>query len=399
MLPFLGVVGLLLAANVWASVKIARSNLGHGQKTLFNVGVWLIPFAGAALGLMANPASEAPNPPSAPVRARSDRPAAPLQVVAADLEPFDLPAHFFDSTGAPILDFEALDDWAGQAANEREAEAARQAGRRAWLLHFRDWLGPHAELLETDDAWVLSGYSPGLARAAGNYVAESRRRISKVLDGLAKFPERERSTLIALDHEDAYYHYVANYYPEEGEFAFSSGMFINAGCPHFVAVLNDLAQLEPVIAHEMTHFGLAHLSLPLWLDEGLAVNTEHRVSVSYRHHQATLETLAQHREFWNANTIQEFWSGKSFQRSDEGNALSYDLARAMVDLIGRDWASFVRFARGAKREDGGAGSSREVLKLKLGELAAAAINTKPQGSWAPAGWHGVAIKARANRAR
>ena len=30
--------------------------------------------------------------------------------------------------------------------------------------------------------------------------------------------------------------------------------------------------------HEMTHGSVAHLPLPLWLNEGLAVNTERRLA-------------------------------------------------------------------------------------------------------------------------
>jgi hypothetical protein len=39
-----------------------------------------------------------------------------------------------------------------------------------------------------------------------------------------------------LDSEEDYYRYVSIYYPSEGEFALSGGMFIHAGCPHFVVV-------------------------------------------------------------------------------------------------------------------------------------------------------------------
>lgn len=337
-------------------------------------------------------APKAKSPSSSPSAARE---AAPATVAMVGAEPFDIAGNLFESTGAPILNFEALDDWAKAAPSLEAGRQARQAGRRAWLLHFRDWLGPHVQLMETPDAWVVSGYTPGQARAVGDFVSAARRRIDQLLEGLARFPEEERSTLIAFDHGDDYYRYVANYYPDEGEFAFSGGMFIDAGCPHFVAVLNDLWVLEPVIAHEMTHFALAHLSLPLWLDEGLAVNTEHRISTSQQHHTRTVELLGQHREFWNDSTIQEFWTGKSFHRPDEGQALSYDLARAMVDLVGRDWGAFVSFATSARREDGGAAAAHDALGLDLGDLAAAAINAKQKGRWTPRPdvWERVSVKA------
>ena len=78
----------------------------------------------------------------------------------------------------------------------------------------------------------------------------------------------------------------------------------------------------------MTHGALAHLELPLWLDEGIAVTTEHQISVSNRHPRDAVERIGRHLEFWNAERIQEFWTGKSFSRTDDGDELSYDLARA-----------------------------------------------------------------------
>jgi hypothetical protein len=48
------------------------------------------------------------------------------------------------------------------------------------------------------------------------------------------------------------------------------------GLQHFITTKADLRSIEPVIAHEMTHACVQHLPLPLWLNEGLAVNTEQR---------------------------------------------------------------------------------------------------------------------------
>jgi hypothetical protein len=336
--------------------------------------------------------TSAPSPP---------RETPPARLELAGQEPFDMAAHLMDGhsfgdKGIPILDFEALDAWAAKAGSKDSASAAAQAGRRAWLLHVRDRLGPTAELTEIEGAWVLSTWSPRVARAAAKYIGVMRARIGTLLEGLAEFPAGERSTLIVFDTQEDYYHYVANYYPEDGEFAFSGGMFLNTGFQHFVAVLNDLGAVEPVIAHEMTHYGLAHLALPLWLDEGVAVNTEHLLAVNYRHPRSTVELIEKHHRFWTPTTIQQFWSGQSFHRADEGNELSYDLARAIVDLLGRDWASFARFAKAAQREDGGAAAARAELKLDLGGLAAAAINVRPDPEWSPRpqSWEGVSSKAR-----
>jgi hypothetical protein len=70
-------------------------------------------------------------------------------------------------------------------------------------------------------------------------------------------------------------------------------------------------------------------------------------------------------------------------------------ARAMVELIGRDWNAFAKFATEARREDGGAAAACAALSLELGELAAAAVNMQPTAAWnpRPEAWKHVSHKA------
>jgi hypothetical protein len=92
---------------------------------------------------------------------------------------------------------------------------------------------------------------------------------------------------------------------------------------------------------------------------------------------------ARHRKFWGASEIQEFWSGKSFLRADEGNELSYDLARILISQLAANWEEFRPFVLAASVEDGGALAAREHLGIKLGEVAAALLEHEPNASWEP----------------
>lgn len=85
-------------------------------------------------------------------------------------------------------------------------------------------------------------------------------------------PPWGKDILLVFDDEESYYRYVSYFYPESGEFAFSSGMFINAGCSHYVTMKGDLRLIEPIIAHEMTH---AFLSRPSPGNFGLVGNALH----------------------------------------------------------------------------------------------------------------------------
>lgn len=90
-----------------------------------------------------------------------------------------------------------------------------------------------------------------------------------------------------------------------------------------------------------------------------------------------------HLKFWNAERIQEFWSGASFDRTDDGNLLSYDLARIVVEQLAKEWDSFARFVASASREDAGASAALSHLGIRLGSCAAALLAIESNESWEP----------------
>ena len=161
-------------------------------------------------------------------------------------------------------------------------------------------------------------------------------------------------------------------------------MHISTGCSHYLALKGDLPHLETVIAHEMTHGCLCHLPLPLWLNEGLAVNTEQRLAGVPRPEYGAAERLHDRlRRFWSVVSIQEFWSGVSFQRPGESNTVSYDLARILVDQLSRDWEPFREFVVHADRADAGAAAAHQHLGLDLGDAVTALLERDTPKSWSP----------------
>jgi len=160
-------------------------------------------------------------------------------------------------------------------------------------------------------------------------------------------------------------------------------MYINAGCGHFVTVKADLRAIEPVIAHELTHSCVGHLPLPAWLNEGLAVNTEQHLSPLGPPVFTPQQMHDKHRRFWGDAEIQEFWSGKSFLRNDDGNMLSYDLARIMVAQLSKDWESFRAFVLASNLADAGATAAAEHLGVELGTVACALLEKEPALAWRP----------------
>ena len=391
MSPALAVFLLLLAAlvltNVWATRRVLHSHEFGNRKALMVMGIWILPFLGAFMARyqFAQPEDSRPAALALPGQG-GEQPPAPEVLRMAGLEPFAVRDHLSASADLPLMDWQALDHWAGQAASPEATTEAIALGRRAWLLHLRDAIGPHMHLHESANVYILSPLEPPVVQAMAGYVAKTRQRIARVLDGVARFHPGEKSVLLVLESEELYYHYVGQFYPDGGEFAFSGGMFIHNGCPHFVVVQADLSSIEPVIAHELTHSALSYLHLPTWLDEGLAVNTEHRLTGA-RHPAQTPQAMHQrHLAFWNAERVQEFWSGDSFHRTDDGNALSYDLARIAVEQLARDWPAFSRFATSANRRDAGAEAAASMLGIDLGSYIGALVQAPEDWAPRPAAW-------------
>lgn len=196
---------------------------------------------------------------------------------------------------------------------------------------------------ESENFALLSSLEPRAASTLLQYLERSRKRVLSTLPGIAAADGYGKTVVLVFGDEETYYRYVAHYGGESAEpEAFSGGMFIDAGYGHFVFTQGPFESMEPVVVHELTHCLLRHLPIPAWLNEGLAVNVEHRfVPQRPRYRANELEFLFG--RFWTPSTIQEFWSGKSFRRADDGQPLSYELAKLLVHLIDKDYEVLARF--------------------------------------------------------
>jgi hypothetical protein len=310
------------------------------------------------------------------------RPAAPGQVAAPGGATFDFLAHLERASAFPIARWEAIAAWVESLPDGEQAKAWGRC-ERAWMLHMAEALGPGFALREGATAMVLSSLDAKNARHALEFMERTLRRIVHVLAGVAQAAPWGKDLLILFDDADTYYQYASIYQPDGGEFALSSGMHITRGCSHFISTKAELGVIEPVIAHEMTHGCVAHLPLPLWLNEGLAVNTEHRVAGTGQALHTPEQMRMRHLKFWGAAEVQEFWSGRSFRRHDDGNELSYDLARILVESLSSPWEPFAAFVRDASYGDAGMAAAREHLAIDLGEAVAALLEVGEGEPFAP----------------
>ena len=285
-------------------------------------------------------------------------------------------------TTLPIPDWDQLEQPADASAEQLHAFWATAAF--TWLSDLSARLGDGYAIAESDSFMLLGALSERQQQLALEYAEKSRNRVLKVLSGIAVDEGYGKDVIIVFKDHETYYEYTSNYdneVPAAEELSFSGGMYINRGYGHFVFVADDLTLIEPVIAHELTHSLMSHLPLPLWINEGIAVNTERRLCPRERSRYTPQEVRDKFARFWNEETIQEFWSGKSWRRPDEGNSLSYELATTFIGLASRDdWEQFVAFVNASDWVDAGDAAAGEHLGYGVANLAEAVLGP---GNWQP----------------
>lgn len=294
---------------------------------------------------------------------------------------FDVGGILASHEGLPHADWSRAYEWLQALPDAGRADAWLQC-ERAWLALLRDALGKDYRVHESERSLLLTALPPGQAKATLQFLDRSEARVQALLEELAAASDLGKEILVVFDDIDDYYRYISAFYPDEGEFGMSAGMYLNAGCGHFVTHGDELPLFEPTVVHEMTHSQLAHLPIPAWLNEGMAVNAEQRLTRLGADVWSVQHLEARHRRFWTPETIQDFWSGAAYLRPDEGSELAYDLGRLIVNGLGSDWAGFKRFVLAANLADAGASAAHDQLDVDLGEFVRLFLG-RQDGQWGP----------------
>ena len=290
---------------------------------------------------------------------------------------------FAEEHGFPHPDWEAINSWLEQFVAESDLENAWQQCVRLWLERLRARLGGDYVDLESANFHLLSDLSPTESNKMLSVLEMTRSRIARVLGDTSARDTCGKHVVLRFGETDDYYRYIAHFGPD-GEYAGSAGMFIrSAGYPHVAFAQSwDAAEERRIVVHELAHNLVAHLPLPSWLNEALAMAFETDIAGGTPE-PVTRELAARHREYWTAETIQEFWAGKSFGDVD-GQELAYSLSRILLNLIyieirpaEREFRDFVLSADWA---DAGAAAAKEHLDIPLENLVAAFLGS---GDWMP----------------
>ncbi len=246
----------------------------------------------------------------------------------------------------------------------------------SWLNAIGAEYGESYRIHESENFALLSDEDDRYLRIFSEFLERTLGRILKTLDGIALEEGYGKHVAIIFTDIDQYYDYISRFFPDDGEFGMSGGMYLNEGYGHFVFPSQDITLAEPIAVHELTHACLNHLPIPLWLNEGLAVCMEDVLAGNHLYLDKRI--IAKHQRYWNENTIQSFWNGESFHASDEGQELSYNLAHVLVRYLSADLAVLREFVLNAQSSDSGDSACRAAFGINLAELASSFLG---EGDW------------------
>jgi hypothetical protein len=100
--------------------------------------------------------------------------------------------------------------------------------------------------------------------------------------------------------------------------------------------------------------------------------------------QLDQEIYEQHTEHWNTHTIQQLWTGESWEIPGNSFELSYNLAQVLWRKIESDLVAprdaILKFISNAHFEDSGESAFQSIFQLSLGDLVTDFLG---EGQWSP----------------
>jgi len=314
---------------------------------------------------------------SAPPAAKNED--APVEVVASEsaiaLSQLDMGFVFTEGFSRP--NWEAIAAYVKNKIPQEDWSAAWSLIGSQWLAQLAKDLGGASRVHRSDNFLCLSDLEPGVTQTLLDYAESTLGSIRSILKEAAWQGYYGKHVLLLFSDQDDYFSYISYYYPE-GSHALSWGVCLARGYIHVALPYTGTLSVERVLAHELVHNLLCHLRIPNWLNEGLAVSIEGRVS--HGRFLVDRELIDRHAGFWTEENIQSFWAGKSFHTPGEESELSYSLGQILVGLLAEKGEDFIPFIMNADWRDGGQAAALSILDCNLGDVVSGILGP---GNWRP----------------
>jgi hypothetical protein len=201
-----------------------------------------------------------------------------------------------------------------------------------WMEAFTTALGPDYRIHRSRDILLVTRAPEHRAREILGFIHECEKQI------LAELPFIDPSEflgylpVIVFGDETDFYQYLGALDDDDGDSAAAGGVFINEGYGHIAMPSENLDFYRATLCHELCHSMLSGFNLPLWLDEAITAEVEHHITGGNPYFMDR-DIVREHREYWDTVRLKAFWTGESFWSPDEGQGLSYHLARYLFHAI------------------------------------------------------------------
>lgn len=285
--------------------------------------------------------------------------------------------HYWPQPGRfPLPDWDAITgiveaDEAGSNLDTAWAEVALR-----WMGHVATALGPAYLIHQSKNFFVVSQAGPARMREILRFLEDCHDGILRSLPFIERGKLFGKCPVIVFAKVDDFYEYLAGFLDEEeGDFGAVGGVYLNRGYGHFAMPSERLESYQATMCHELCHAFLSPFALPLWLDEAITGEIEHRI-VGGNPYVLDRETVREHREYWDDERLDGFWSGDSFWFADDGQRLSYHLARYLFHSLTNHSTpeTMSRFIGSASQDDAGHSAALEIFGVDLEEVLSGLLN-------------------------
>ena len=278
--------------------------------------------------------------------------------------------------GYPLPDWDKLEGEVGKLYPQETWDEAWTSVAREWIARIRNALPAGYHIHESKTFILLSRADQQKAMELLGHLERIDGKIRSAIPALLPEVLYGKCPVLIFARDQDFYEYVSMYVREDGSFGGMGGVFLNRGYGHFAMPSPDLRYYMAIFAHELCHSYLSHLGLPGWLDEAITCGVEHSIAGS-NPYELDREMIRRHQDYWTEEKIAGFWSGASFHAHDDGQELSYHLARFVLNALnggGRTpRQAMEEFVLNARYEDAGQSAALEILGVSLGDCVASLL--------------------------
>lgn len=262
---------------------------------------------------------------------------APEPQLPAPLDSFDtttLRPTLIVRSGLPQIDWDLANLWISRHHPDASDSAqVRRAVVAAWLDELKASLRqPHVCGRQP----AFESITPASGSVGTRALTAASRSLTMLQSSLA--PIRGDApippfALVALATNADYLSFISHFYPDDGHWATTGGLYLAGDEDHFpILAINTVPGhgVENTVAHELTHHALRDRNLPPWLEEGYTQMMEERLT-GHNNFELTHELADQQRDRWQGYALSAFLDGSAFHSpEDEDQKLAYHLSQWII---------------------------------------------------------------------